>query len=174
MTPRRAVLAWIGFALVLAGVAWLGPLMADQMTFFGDREQVADAAAARALMPWPALLVAAGAAMLATWHRSLHAVGAALPLVAVALALVMPDTLLQLIAYFITAPIAVGSALAAALPLGAATRRPAIVAVIVVVAGVAILAAAAPVPGGLLVLASLAWWGLSSRSGHRKRPSAVD
>jgi hypothetical protein len=36
---RDDVMAWIGFGLILGGVVWLGPLMFDQMRFFGDRAQ---------------------------------------------------------------------------------------------------------------------------------------
>jgi hypothetical protein len=32
---------------VLVGITWLAPLMFDQLTFFGDREQEADAEGAR-------------------------------------------------------------------------------------------------------------------------------
>jgi hypothetical protein len=169
MAIRHDVMAWIGFGLILGGVVWLGPLMFDQMTFFGDQAQEADAAAARALMPWPALLVAAGAGLIAMSARPLHGVIAALPLIAVALAWATPEALYQLLAYGIAAPAAAGSALAAILPRDAAPRPLAMAAVVIVAAG-AILAT--PFLAGLAVLAFLAWWGLSSRpdepAGHRR------
>ena len=159
MIVRHSRRAWIGLGLVIAGIVWLGPLMADQLTFFGDRRQEADAAAARSLIGWPALLVAAGAGATAASGRSLHGVVAALPLVAMVLAWTAPATLYQLLAYGITAPIAVGSVLASVVPLAGSAPRPLVMAGLVGVVGLAILAT--PFLAGLAVLAFLAWTGLS-------------
>jgi len=171
MAIRHDVLAWMGFGLILAGVVWLGPMMLDQMTFFGDRTQEAAAAAARSLMPWPAVLVAVGAGMVAAGGRPLHGAVAALPLVAVALAWATPDSLYQLVAYGITAPIAAGTALAATLPLEAAPR-PLIVVLIAIVALGALLTT--PLLAGLAIVALLAWWELSRRARRAGRSSALD
>jgi hypothetical protein len=171
MAIRHDVMAWIGFGLILGGVAWLGPLMFDQMTFFGDQAQEADAAAALALMPWPTLLVVAGAGVIALADRPLHGAIAALPLVAVALAWATPDALYQLLAYGITAPIAAGSGLAAVLPLDAAPRPLAVVATVIVAAGAILVT---PFLAVLAVLAFLAWWGLSGLTRRAGRPSALD
>jgi len=172
MATRHELLAWIGFGLVLGGIVWLGPLMFDQLTFFGDQAQEADAAAARALMPWPAALVAAGAGVIASGGRPLHGAVAALPLVAVALAWATPDALYQLLAYAITAPIAVGAALAVPMPLRGTAPRPLVAMVIVVAAAGAILAT--PFLAGMAVVAFLTWWGLSSRSRPAGRPRTLD
>jgi hypothetical protein len=170
MTARRDVLVWVGAALVLIGIAWLGPLMFDQLTFFGDQEQEADAEAARSLMWLPALLLAAGAGALAMSGRMLHAAIAALPLAAVALAWTTPDALYQLLAYGITAPIVIGALLATMVPLGHAAPGPLVLGVIVIATALAILAT--PVLGGLAVLTLLTWWQLSGpagvRWGHRR------
>lgn len=165
MTTRRDVLVWVGTALVLVGIAWLGPLMFDQLTFFGDQEQEAAAEAARSLMGWPALLLAAGAGAMAVSGRTLHAAVAALPLAAVALAWATPAALYQLLAYGITAPIAVGALLATIAPLGRAAPGPLVLGIIVIAATLAILAT--PVLAGLAVLAVLTWWQLSSPVGVR-------
>ena len=169
MAIRHDVMAWIGFGLILGGVVWLGPLMFDQMTFFGDQAQEADAAAARALMPWPALLMVAGAGLIAMSGRPLHGAIAALPLIAVALAWATPEALYQLLAYGIAAPAAAGSALAAILPRDAAPRPLAMAAIVIIAAGGIL---ATPFLAGLAALAFLAWWGLSSRpdepAGHRR------
>lgn len=171
MPIRHDVLASMGFGLILAGVVWLGPLMLDQMTFFGDRTQEAEAAAARSLMPWPAVQVAIGAGIVATARRPLHGAVAALPLVAVALAWATPDALYQLVAYGITAPIAAGTALAATLPLETAPR-PLIVVLIAIVALAALLAT--PMLGGLAIVTLLAWWELSRWARRAGRSSALD
>jgi hypothetical protein len=171
MAIRHDVLAWTGFGLVLGGVVWLGPLMLDQMTFFGDRNQEAAASAARSLMPWPTMLVAAGAVIVAIGGRPLHGAVAALPLVAVALAWAAPDALYQLVAFGITAPIAAGTALAATLPLEAAPR-PVIVVPIAIVALAALLAT--PLLAGLAIVTLLAWWELSRRARRAGRSSALD
>jgi hypothetical protein len=155
MTARRDVLVWVGAALVLVGITWLAPLMFDQLTFFGDQEQEVDAEAARSLMGWPALLLAAGAGSIAMSGRMLHAAVAALT----------PDALYQLLAYGITAPIVIGALLAAITPLGHAAPRPLVLGVIVIAAALAILAT--PVLGGVAVLTLLTWWQLSSPAGVR-------
>jgi len=172
MLVRHSRRTWIGFGLVIAGIAWLGPLMMDQLTFFGDRDQESDAAAARSLMGWPTLLVATGAGATALSGRTLHGVVAALPLVAVVLAWTTPAALYQLLAYGITAPIAVGSVLASAVPLARPAPRPVVRAGLIAVAGIAILAA--PVVAGMAVLALLSWSGLSRGRGSANTASAVD
>jgi hypothetical protein len=159
MPVRHSLSAWTGLVLVLVGIAWLGPLMLDQMTFFGDRGQEADAAAARSLMGWPALLVGAGAAATAMSGRILHGAIAATPLIAVALAWATPAALYQLLAYGIASPIAAGSVLASSVPLAVPAPRPLVIAALATLAGLAILAT--PVLAGLAVLALLAWAGLS-------------
>ena len=165
MTSPRGVLIWAGAALVVSGLAWLGPLMFDQMTFFGDREQEADAAAARAMMGWPALLLAAGAGAIALSGRPLNGAVAGLPLVAVVLAWTTPAALYQLLAYGVTAPISAGSILASLRPLDGATPRPLVLAGIAIAATLAVLAT--PLLAGLAVLAALTWWQLSSPAGVR-------
>jgi hypothetical protein len=172
MPIHRDVLVWAGAALVVSGLAWLGPLMFDQMTFFADREQEADAATARALMGWPALLVAGGAGAIALSGRPLKGAVAGLPLVAVILAWTTPAALYQLLAYGITAPISTGSVLATLRPLHGAAPRPLVLAVIAIAATLAILAT--PVLGGVAVLTLLTWWQLSRPTRHEEGASAVD
>jgi len=171
MAIRHEVMAWVGLVLILGGVAWLGPLMFDQMTFFGDRAQEADAAAARSLMPWPAVLVAVGAGFVAAGGRPLHGAVAGMPLVGVGLAWATPDALYQLVAYGITAPIAAGTALAATLPLEGAPRPP-VVALITLVAIGALLVA--PLLAGVAIVTCIAWWELSRRTRRTGRSSALD
>src|SRR5688500_18662345 len=108
----------IGAAIIgIVGVVWLAPLMSDQLVFFGDREQTRQAAASRqAMLPAAALLLVAAAGLLSQRLR-LHAPLAALPaIVAVPLQSVAPDDAYGLLAYVMTAPIALGALLSAAAP----------------------------------------------------------
>ncbi len=155
MSVRGDAAAWVGAGLAVAGIAWLGPLMVDQMTFFGDRDQEADAAAARALMPLPAALLAAGAALITSRGQPLSGAMAALPLVSVALAWATPAALYQLLACGLSAPFAVGSVLATTVPLGGGAPRPVLLALAVAAAAAAIIAT--PVLAGLAVLTLVAW-----------------
>jgi hypothetical protein len=169
MTVRQDAVAWVGFGVAVVGIVWLAPLMVDQMTFFGDRDQIADAAAARAFMPLPGLLIAAGAARLGLRLGMLIGGLVALPIVAIALAWMAPDTLYQLLAYGLTGPISVGALLAACLsPDRAATRLVAIAAIAVILGGAVI---ATPflslIAGGILAT----WWSLSN-PGRLSRSSA--
>ena len=103
----------IGAAIIgIVAVVWLAPLMSDQLVFFGDREQARQAEASRqAMLPAAALLLVAAAGLLAS-DVTLHALLAALPaIVAVPLQLVAPDDAYGLLAYVITAPIALGALL---------------------------------------------------------------
>ena len=113
LDPLAITLSAIG----IAGLAWLAPLMFDQLVFFGDQEQTALAAASRTLMlPAAALLVVASAGIRVR-GLSVHALLAILPaFVAVPLALLAPGPAYQLLAYAITAPLSLGALLSAAIP----------------------------------------------------------
>jgi hypothetical protein len=169
---RRRIVERVGAVVGVAGVAWLAPLMFDQLTFFGDREQVAAAAAARAVMPIPAAIVVVGA-LLVGLRRPIQGIIAVTPLVAVWLALAMPEALYQLLTYGAAAPLAIGSFLAAAMPLPATLPRPAIIGVALLMgAGVLVATAFLALAAALLVGT---WWTLSRRSFERApRRSALD
>jgi len=102
----------------VAALIWLAPLMFDQLVFFADQDQTLQARASReAMIPAAALLLVAAAA-LTVRQRPWHALVVALPaLVAVPLAFLAPGAAYQLLAYGITAPIALGTLLSAVLPL---------------------------------------------------------
>ena len=155
-----------------AGIVWLGPLMVDQFVLFADRDQGADAAAARAAMPFPAMLVAIGAAVLVARGRPVQGAVAALPLVAVLLAWTTPEALYQLLAYGMAAPAAIGALLAAMIPLHGRATSPWTLVAIGIVGVLAI--AATPFLAGVVALAAVAWWALSRRREHRPagRPEA--
>jgi hypothetical protein len=172
MTLRKDVTVWIGAALVGAGLVWLYPLMADQFVLFSDQGQTAAAAAARAAMPWPTLLVVVGAVVVAAMGRLVHGTVAALPLVAVVGAIVMDDTVISFFVYVFTAPVAIGSVLAAAVPLvrrkltrGALLAGAAVIVVLVVIADVVVL---------LACIVAVAWIALSELPGGSRSASAVD
>ena len=162
----------VGAVVGVAGVAWLAPLMFEQLTFFGDREQEAAAAAARAIMPGPAALVVAGAVLVGL-RRPIQGLVAIMPLVAIWLALAMPDALYQLLAYGAVAPLAIGSFLAAAVPLPEMLPRPAIIGVALLIgAGVLVATPFLAVAAALLVGT---WWALSRHPVERApRRSALD
>lgn len=105
-------------ALGVAGLLWLGPLMFDQLVFFGDQDQTLQAAASRqAMVPAAAMLLVAAAALVVR-QRPWHALVVALPaIVAVPLALLEPSAAYQLLAYGITAPSSLGALLSAVFPL---------------------------------------------------------
>lgn len=168
MTVRHDLRAWAGLGLALVGVLWLAPLMMDQVTFFGDRDQEADAEAARSLMPTPALLLAAGATLLGVLRGPVLGAAVALPLGAVALAWLAPEALYQLLAYGFTAPIAVGAGLAACIPLNDAGRRPLVIVAIAVIATGFIVAT--PFLALLASLGLATWWRLS---GSSRRPGTA-
>lgn len=172
MTVRRDLPTWIGALLAGAGLVWLGPLMADQFVLFADQGQAAAAAAARRVMLWPSLLVAGGAVAVAVRGRPIHGAIAALPVVAVVAALVMHDTALSFLGYAFSAPVAVGSVLAAAVPLARHRIRPiallagaAVLALLVVIANVVVL---------LACIAALAWITLSELPRRPADASALD
>jgi hypothetical protein len=154
--------------IAAAGIVWLGPLMVDQFVLFADRDQAADAAAARAVMPYPAVLVALGAALLAARRRLVQGAVAALPLVAVLLAWTTPEALYQLLAYGVAAPAAIGALLAATIPLHGRAGSPWTLVAIGIVGVVAI--AGTPFLAGVIALAAVAWWAMSRHA--QDRPEA--
>ena len=172
MTPRRDWLAWTGLGLALAGIVWLAPLMLDQLVFFGDREQLSEAESARALMAVPAVLIAGCAVLLGRRVGPLVGGAVALPLVAVALAWIIPEALYQLLVYGITAPIAFGAVLAGCLPLDDAARRPLGVAAIAVIVIGSI--AATPFIALLGGVTLATWWSLSGAARRGATASAID
>ena len=153
-------------AAAVAGVAaivYLGPLMFDQLVFFSDQEQTRNAAAARDAMALPAgvLLIASASVLLRTsW---LHGFLAALPaIVAVPLAWLAPDAAFQLLAYGLTAPIAVGALLSAAAPLP--RRLPQLLQLGVGAAVLALAVLGSPFIGVVTLIAGLLWWRLPRSS----------
>ena len=172
MRLRHDLPSWIGACLAAGGLVWLYPLMADQLVLFADQEQTARAETARAEMLWPALLLAAGSGVVAARGYSLHGAIAALPLVAVVLALAMPDLFIQFFAYAFSAPVAIGSLLAAVAPLvrhGLSSVKllagAAVIALLVVLADVVVL---------LACIGVLAWVALSRLPSGRTEASALD
>ena len=157
----------------IAGLAWLTPLMFDQLVFFADQEQTRQAAASRTLMlPAAALLFAASAGIGVRGLR-VHALLASLPaFVAVPLALLAPGPAYQLLAYVITAPLSLGAMLSAAVPPPrlAPTRWLIIGASVATV--VALLAESFLAP--MMLLAFVVWWRLPEGTpqtvaeGHRR------
>ena len=172
MTVRHDAVTWVGVGLALVGIVWLAPLMVDQLTFFGDRDQIADAEAASAIMPLPGLLIAAGATLLAARVAILIGGLVALPILAVVLAWMAPDALYQLLAYALTGPISVGALLAACLSLDRAATPPLAIAAIAVMVGGAIVAT--PFLGLIAGVTLATWWGLSNASRHGPPVSALD
>lgn len=165
MRASSAAVTWLGALLVVAGLAWLAPLMLDQLVLFGDRDQVARAAASRPVMVWPALMVAAGASCLVAARRPMQGAAAALPLVGVLLAWTVPETGGQLVVYGLTVPVALGGVLGAAIPLRRALPLPVVLAATGVLAALVVLAAS--ILTALAVMALAAWWMLSDRAGVR-------
>lgn len=155
LDPLAIALSAIG----IAGLAWLAPLMFDQLVFFGDQEQTAQAAAARTLMlPAAALLVVASAGIRLR-GLSVHALLAILPaLVAVPLALVAPGPAYQLLAYAVTAPLSLGALLSAAVPPPRKAPTPWLIIGAVFVTVVALLAESFLAP--LVLVAFVVWWRL--------------
>lgn len=160
---RLDALAMMAAVIGIAAIVYLGPLMLDQLVLFSDQEQTRDAAVARDAMALPAgaLLIASVAVLLrTTW---LHGVLAALPaIVAVPLAWLAPDALFQLLAYGLTAPIAVGALLSAGAPLP--RRLPQLVQL---GAGAGLLALAVlgtPFVAVMTLVAGLLWWRLPRSS----------
>jgi len=149
----------VGAAVIgIVAVVWLAPLMSDQLVFFGDRDQTRQAEASRqAMLPAAALLLVAAAGLLAR-RRPLHALLAALPaIVAVPLSLAVPDDAYGLLAYVITAPIALGALLSAAAPPPRSVPVPIWVVAAILVVGLTVLAS----PFTLMVLvAVIVWWRL--------------
>ena len=117
MKPRPDPLTLAGLAMAAAGIVWLAPLILDQLVFFGDRVQAADAAAARAVMPWPSLLLGVGAGLIGVRGHGVHATLAGLPLLAVLLAWATPDAGYQMLAFALSAPVALVALVAVALRL---------------------------------------------------------
>ncbi len=159
MTVRNDVPTWIGAALVGAGLVWLYPLMAEQFVLFSDQDQTAAAGAARAVMPWPSLIVLVGAGIVAARGHAAHGAVVALPLLGVVGALVMEDTVISFFVYVFSAPIAIGAVLAAVAPIVREKLTPiplligaAVIAVLVLIAGVVVL---------LACIAAVAWVTLS-------------
>lgn len=101
----------------IGAVIWLAPLMAEQIIFFGDREQTRVAEASRwTMLPVAGVLVGC-AAVLGRQVGPRHGVLAALPaLIAVPLAWIAPGPAYQVLAYGATAPWALGVLLVAAVP----------------------------------------------------------
>jgi hypothetical protein len=162
----------VGAAIIgIVGVVWLAPLMSDQLVFFGDREQTRQADASRqAMLPAAALLLVAAAGLLSQ-RLHLHALLAALPaIVAVPLQSVAPDDAYGLLAYVMTAPIALGALLSAAAPPPRSVPVPIWFVAAVLVVGLTVLAS----PFTLLVLVGvIVWWrlpeeGLAVAPAHRR------
>jgi hypothetical protein len=151
---------------ITIGIIWLAPLMLDQLVLFGDRQQLERAAAARTLMPAPAVVLMAGAVAIGLRGAWLHAAVAATPLVAVGLALALPDSALAIVAYAITAPAALGAVLGVTLPARGRLATPAIL-LVIAVAGAAVLVIGS-VLAVLAALALVAWWALSRRAVGRR------
>ena len=149
----------LGAAVIgIAAVLWLGPLMANQLVFFGDQDQTRQAAASRqAMLPVAALLIVAAAGLLAR-RRPLHAFLAAVPaLVAVPLSLAAPDEVYGLVGYVIAGPISLGALLSAASPPPRSVPVPILLVAAALVIGLTVLGS----PLGLIVLVGvIVWWRL--------------
>jgi hypothetical protein len=152
--PATALMAIAGGA----GLIWLAPLMADQFVLFADQEQTRTAAASRQAMPLPTALVLVGAIGSGLRVTRMHGLLVALPAItAVPLALVLPDALYQVLAYAVTAPIALGALLSAAVPAARNVRVPVVLGGILLILAVTVLAS----PFTLMVLIALiVWWRL--------------
>jgi hypothetical protein len=146
-------------ALGVAGVLWLGPLMFDQLVFFGDQDQTLRARASRgAMVPAAAMVLVAAAGLMVRQHPW-HALLVALPaIVAVPLALLVPSAAYQLLAYGMTAPMSLGALLSAALPL------PRVVPMAIQLVSLGLLALmgiiASPFIAIIALVAVLVWWRL--------------
>lgn len=171
---RIDILTPVAAVAVVVAVFWLGPLMLDQLVLFGDRQQTESAAAARTLMPIPAMILAAGSLGIGMRGLIPHAFVAAIPLAAVALALAAPDTAFSIAAYGFSAPPAIGAALAAVLPIRG--RAAGLALLLAIGAGVAMLLLIESIMGLLVTLAVIAWLSLSrwSRPSAAAAASAVD
>lgn len=108
----------IGGALAaVVGIAWLAPLVMEQLVFFGDRDQLAAAEVARESMPLALVPVVAGALAIAVRRGgSLPWLVAAPPAVVVLLAWATPGTAFSILGYLAGAPFALGAAIAGAVP----------------------------------------------------------
>jgi hypothetical protein len=146
----------------LVGLGWLVPLMFDQMTFFGDEDQVRGARRSMVLM-----IPAAGLILLSAsgvWHRvgPWHGLLVVLPaVVSVPLAWTLPEALFQLLSFGLTAPLALGALLSSAFPLPLTLPR---TVQLLAVGGLAFLAVAgAPYLALAGLVIGAVWWLLSAR-----------
>ena len=143
----------------MAALVWLAPLMFDQLVFFSDQDQTLQAQASRqAMIPAAAMLLFAAFALTVRQHPW-HALVVALPaLVAVPLAFLAPGAAYQLLAYGITAPIALGTLLSAVLPL------PRVLPLAIQLVGLGMLAVVgivgSPFIAIIALVAFIVWWRL--------------
>ena len=171
---RPVDLVMLGAAIAgVVAVIWLGPLMGDQLVFFGDQEQTRQATASREAMIPAAVLLLVAAAGLLSRQRSLHALLAALPaIVAVPLSLVAPDAAYGLLAYAIVAPISLGALLSAAAPPPRSVPVPVLLVGAVLLVGLTILASPLTI---MVLVALIVWWRLPEDLAFRgARRSALD
>lgn len=154
-TPFAAVATFIG----MAGLIWMGPLMVDQFVLFADQEQTRRAAESRVLMLPAAALTLSAAAILLAQGRAWHAALVSSATIAPAVAWLAPDTLYQLVAFLLLAPVATGTLLSTILPLP--HDVPLLVRLIVVGTLLAFGMVASPFMAMMAVLGAAAWWRLS-------------
>ena len=162
MAHRAYAVLWVAAGLAICGVAWLAPLMLDQFVLFSDQEQTAVAVASRAVMIWPTILILVGASLVAFVGRGREAAVVAAPVAAVVLAHTSPERAWQLLAYGVTAPIALGAVLAAVAPIRNALGAPAVLAALLVAGFAAALSTLFLV--ALVIIGLIAWWLLSRAS----------
>lgn len=159
MSVRRDPITLVAAVAAVAATAWLAGLMIDQFDLFAEPEELARAAEARVEMIGPTILLSAAGFAIGMRVTPIHGLGAALPIISVALAWAVPDSLYQGLAYILASPLAVGAALAVALPLEV-RPHPAVSGVTA-----AVIAAAAFLGTPMFALAAAAggatWWRLS-------------
>lgn len=143
--------------------------MADQFVLFGDQDQLRRAAESRAAMPPVAAGLIASAAVFMVRAGPFPAILAGLPaLTAVPAAFLAPQAAYQILAYMLTAPVAVGAMLAATFALPRTLPIAGLAAGVLFVAVLGIIAT--PIIAAALLLVGVIWWYLSRHS-RRDRAS---
>lgn len=153
--PFVAAAAFVG----MAGLIWMGPLMVDQFVLFADQEQTRRAAESRALMLPAAALTLLAAAILLAHGRAWHAALVAASVIAPAVAWLAPDTLYQLVAFVLLAPLAAGALLSTILPLPHDVSL--LVRLVAVGTVLAFGMVASPFVAMMTLLGAAAWWRFS-------------
>lgn len=150
------------FAIGMAGLVWMLPLMLHQFTFFPDAEERRIARESMALMPVAGALLLLGAVGLAVRVGAWHGLVASMPAVtSLSVAWALPDSFLQLLTYAITAPFALGALLSGLLPVDRMAPRWAAPLVAVMVGAAALMTTPFLALFGLVT--GVTWWRLPAR-----------